>query len=76
MEVEFTPPRNLSKLNIPRPSSLFEQDMLFTGSKDKNMDGMINERLLRKHGVEPLGSHIIQEDIDGRTSKNDCFGGN
>ena len=23
-EIEFTPTRNLSKLNIPRPSSLFE----------------------------------------------------
>ncbi len=37
MEIEFTP-SNLSKLNTPRPSSLFEQDMLFTGSKDKSMD--------------------------------------
>ena len=38
MEIEFTPPSNLSKLNIPRPSSLFEKDMLFTRSKDKNME--------------------------------------
>ena len=50
--------------------------MLFTGSKDKTMDDMINDRLLRQHGVEPLGSCITHEDIDVTTSKNDFFGGN
>ena len=76
MEIEFTPPSNLHKLNIPRPSSLFEQSMLFTGSKDKSMDDMINDILLRQHEVEPLGSDITHENFDGTTSTNDFFEGN
>ena len=50
--------------------------MLFTGSKDKSMDDMINDRWLRQNGVEPLGSRITHEDIDGTTSENNFFEGN
>ena len=70
-KIEFTPPSDLSKLNIPGPSSLFEQDMLFTGNKDKSMNDMMNDRLLRQHRVEPLGARINHEDIYGTTLAND-----
>ena len=42
---------------MPRPSSFFEQDILFTGNKDKSMDDIMNDRLLRKLRVEPLRPH-------------------
>ena len=70
-KIEFTPPIILSRFNMPRPSSLFEQDMLFTGNKDKSMDDMMNDRLLRKHGVKPLGPYRTHEYIFGTTLEND-----
>ena len=32
---------------------------------------MMNDRLLRKHGVEPLGPYKTLEDIYGTTLEND-----